>query len=140
MVGFPGKIDRWSGEAKRRLLMKGRWKIVSIAVLVLILSTAYLSAQIQNALPTDKKISDGRTYIFFDGIIYRIISQIPVEVRLSEVDESHHKIVFSWDQSAGPICNDVYVQWEDFPPVYLGIGTSCGDTYILGTETGYAEK
>ncbi len=121
--------------------MKGRWKVVSIAVLVLILSTAYLSAQIQNALPTDKKLGEGKTYVFFDGILYRIISEVPVQVHFSEIDESHHRVVFEWDQGVqSPICNDVYVQWEDFPPVYLGIGTSCGDTYILGTETGYAEK
>ncbi|MBN1164512.1 MAG: hypothetical protein JXB45_08030 [Candidatus Krumholzibacteriota bacterium] len=120
--------------------MKGSKIVFSIAMLALILAATNLSAQIPNGIPLDKQLSPGYSIVKFDGIIYRIYTEGSVRITFRKIDNQHHSVkLIPIGDNVFPFC-DVVVQWGCFFPVCLGIDSASGETYILGTETGYAEK
>jgi hypothetical protein len=78
--------------------------------------------------------------VFFEGVLYRVTMDAPCDVSFEVVDEAHHMLHVRLDPDAPtPICL-VGVQWGPFPPVFLDIMMGGGESWLLGVETGYAEK
>ena len=115
-------------------------KILLALVAVLLLAAPFASAEDDLGLPTDK--TSGTTYklVRFDGVVYRIATDVACELYFHRIDDGHHRLsVKPVDDEPIPFCV-VVVQWGLFPPVSLGLGMGGTNDWILGTETGYAEK
>ena len=123
--------------------MKGIAGVLFIAVSVLVLSASAASAasSIENQMDVPVKTADsGFQIVQFDGINYRIFTSGTIAVTFERVDSEHHRIFIIAGEGEVLPYSSVYIQWELFPPVCLEIGLGGGGTYLLGTETGYAEK
>jgi len=115
-------------------------KILMALVVVMILAAPFASVADELGLPTDK--TSGATYdlVRFDGVVYRISTDVECELFFYRIDAEHHLLsIKPVEEGPLPFCM-VVVQWGMFPPVALGLGTGDSNDWILGTETGYAEK
>lgn len=121
--------------------MRGSAKVFLLSVLMMLLASTMASAGDSLGLPVDvKTVGPGCTTIKFDGINYRIFTYGSYNISFERVDEAHHRIfILAGNGEPAPYC-DLFVQWSFFPPVVLSIDMDGGSTYLLGTETGYAEK
>jgi hypothetical protein len=121
--------------------MRGSRKILMAMIAVLILTAPLARAGDELGLPTDKTSKGNTTQLVrFDGVIYKITTEVSCEIYLERVDDFFHRLnIKPVEQVLTPVC-DVTVQWGVFPPVTLGLETGGTNSWLLGTETGYAEK
>jgi len=121
--------------------VKGKVWILAILVSFLSLTSAsFAQDQFQNALPLEQIIKPGHCIITYDGITYHLISEVSLKVRFEKVDASHVRLYLKpLDVGVQMYCT-VSVQWDYFPPITLEVDTGSGSSFLLGTETGYAEK
>lgn len=122
--------------------MKGSSKILMALVAIVMLAAPFAQAEDELGVPTDK--TSGVTYklVSFDGVVYRIFTEISCELFFTRIDSDHHLLTIKpvIDKVAvTPFC-EVSVQWGAFPPVILGLEVGGTNSWLLGTETGYAEK
>ena len=121
--------------------MRGSSKILMALVAVMILAAPFAYAGDDLGLPTDK--TSGTTYklVRFDGVVYRIFTEVTCELYFTRIDDEHHRLTIKTPDKGvlTPFC-EVQVQWGSFPPVILGLVVGDTNSWILGTETGYAEK
>ena len=120
--------------------MRGSSKILMALVAVMILAAPFAWAGDDLGLPTDK--TSGTTYklVRFDGVDYRIATEISCDLYFYKVDSEHHRLsIKTVPDGVTPFC-EVVVQWGLFPAVSLGLSAGGTNSWILGTETGYAEK
>ncbi|MCK4548559.1 MAG: hypothetical protein KAU49_00245 [Candidatus Krumholzibacteria bacterium] len=120
--------------------MRGSSKILMVLVVVMILAAPFARADDGLGLPTDK--TSGATYelVRFDGVVYRITADVECELFFFRIDNEHHLLsIKPVEEGPTPLCV-VVVQWGMFAPVALGLGAGDTNDWILGTETGYAEK
>jgi len=120
--------------------MRGSSKILMVLAAMMILAAPFARADDSLAVPTDK--TSGTTYklVRFDGVTYRIFSEVSCELYFQKLDNEHH--LFSAKPiaiTATPFCA-VSIQWDAFPGVTLFLESGGTNSWILGTETGYAEK
>ncbi len=119
--------------------MRGSRAILALAALAIVLSATPLWAQDTYALPLDRSINPGRTSIKYDAYIYTFFSESTFSVRFEKIDEKHVKLTIKPVTQLTPY-EDLTVQWGTFLAVTLPIDSSDGDSFILNSETGYAEK
>ena len=120
--------------------MKGSRTIFALAAIVLILGASTLWAQNEYSKPLDKTISPGRATVKYDTYVYTFMSDNYLEVRLEKIDRTHVRLNVKQVSEVKPY-ESVFVEWGGFGMQELNIGGSPnGDTFILNTETGYAEK
>jgi hypothetical protein len=115
-------------------------KILMALVAAMILAAPFAHAEEYLGVPTDK--TPGTTYklVRFDGIVYRVSTEVACELFFYKIDDGHHLLsIKPVEEGPTPYCV-VVVQWGLFPPVTLGLGMGGTNDWILGTETGYAEK
>ncbi len=120
--------------------MKGITIVFLFSVTLLILASSFVSAQ-ELAIPIDEKtVSPGCRIVKFDSITYRIMTSGNYYMTFSRVDSKHHRVfVLPAENEIVPYCN-ITMQWGLFPPVELDPGFGGGNSFLLGTETGYVEK
>jgi len=134
----------WSAEVTtdevgRRSLMRGS-KILLALVALTLLAAPLARAEDELGLPTDK--TSGTTYklVRFDGVVYRVYTEVSCELYFQKLDSEHHLLTIKPVSSEPiPFC-EVVIQWGLFPAVTLGLDAGGNNDWILGTETGYAEK
>jgi hypothetical protein len=120
--------------------MRGSRAILALMALVLVLGATALWAQEPYALPLDRSIiNPGRTPVKFDTHIYTFISESTFTVRFEKIDSKRVKLTIKPVTQVTPH-EEVYVQWDNFQAAPLWIDSSGGNTFILHSETGYAEK
>lgn len=115
-------------------------KILLALVAFTLLAAPLARAGDELGLPTDK--TSGTTYklVRFDGVVYRVYTEVSCEFYFQKLDNEHHLLTIKPAPNEPiPVC-DVVIQWGLFPPVTLGLDIGGGNNWILGTETGYAEK
>ena len=115
-------------------------KILLALVAFMILAAPFAHAGDDLGLPTEK--TSVRTYklVRFEGVVYRIYTPVECILYFEKVDDTHHRLtIFPKEIGVTPFC-EVAVQWGSFPPVSLGLTSGGTNDWILGTETGYAEK
>ena len=121
--------------------MRGSSKILMALVAVMILAAPLARAGDDLGLPTDKT-SKGTTYqlVRFDGVIYRITTEVACNLYFERVDDELHRLsIKPVAEELTPVCL-VVIQWGMFPAVTLGLEGGGTNSWLLGTETGYAEK
>jgi hypothetical protein len=119
--------------------MRGSRAILALAALVLVLGATALCAQETYAMPLDRSINPVRTAIKYDTIIYTFICANPYNVRLEKIDAKRVRLTVKPLDLVTPY-QEISLQWGSFPAMTLSIDSGGGDTFILNTETGYAEK
>jgi hypothetical protein len=119
--------------------MRGSRAILALAALVLVLGATTLWAQDPCALSLDRSISPGRTAIKFDTHIYTFVSESSFSVRFEKIDAKRVMLTIKPATQVTPH-QEISLQWGNFLVVTLSLDSSGGDTFILNTETGYAEK
>ena len=120
--------------------MKGSKVIFALVAIVLILGASTLWAQNEYSKPLDKTISPGRATVKYDVFVYTFMSDNYLEVRFEKIDRTHVKLNVKQTCEVKPH-ESFFVEWGGFAMQELDIGGSPnGDTFILNTETGYAEK
>jgi hypothetical protein len=122
--------------------MKGIAGVLFIAVSVLVLATSAVPAEsLSNQMDIDEKtISPGFQVVQFDGTTYKILTAGAFTLSFERVDNEHHRVFIIASEGEVLPFSSIYIQWNLFPPVCLELGLGGGSTYLLGTETGYAEK
>ena len=123
--------------------MKGIAGVIFIVVSVLVLAASSVSAalSLENQMDVDEKIiSPGYQVVQFDGMVYRIYTAGCFTLTFDRVDDEHHRVFIIAAEGEVLPYSSIYMQWGLFPPVCLELGLGGGSTYLLGTETGYAEK
>lgn len=118
--------------------MRGSRAILALAALALLLGATTLWAQEPYAMPLDRTINPLRTAIKYDAFIYTFITESSYSVRFEKIDAKRVMLTLKPLTTLTPV-EEVTVQWGNFPVVTLSIDSG-GDTFILNTETGYAEK
>ena len=119
--------------------MRGSSKILLALIAVVMLAAPFARAG-DLGLPTDKTSGSAYKLVYFEGVTYRIATDVPCQIYFTKVDDRHHRLnVLPLVDEVTPFC-DVVVQWGLFPPVTLGLMSGDANSWILGTETGYAEK
>jgi hypothetical protein len=118
--------------------MRGSGAILALAALVLILCAATLWAQSEYAMPLDRSIYPLRTAIKYDSQTYTFTCQSAYNVRFEKIEPNRVKLLIK-PLNQQPTPYEVTIQWGNFPAITLQTDSS-GDTFILNTETGYAEK
>ena len=124
--------------------MKGSRTILALLVVLLVMTIAPASAQDGYMMTVNKTSST--TYVVpptsvirYETIAYTFYTPVALNVRFESVDASHVKLTVK-AASAIPYSYDVSVQWLYFPPVALDLEGGGTGSFILNTETGYAEK
>lgn len=123
--------------------MKGIFKVFILAAAVLMAAGGPVSAldSLNNALAVEEKtLSPGWQVVSFEGVDYRVYTPGTYTLVFSRVDEEHNRVFIIPGDSEPILCQSIYMQWGFFPPVRLDLGLGGGTSYLLGTETGYAEK
>ena len=122
--------------------MRGSSKILMALVAMMIFAAPFANAGDDLGVPTDK--TSGTTYklVMFDGMVYRIFTEVSCDLYFTRIDDEHHLLTIRPKPDKGvltPFC-EVSIQWGAFPSVTLGLVMGDTNSWILGTETGYAEK
>lgn len=121
--------------------MKDFMKIFFAAVLLLTLTTSALPSQFDSKqIARSTKTTGGVDFVYFNGIIYTIYTEGTYNLIFEEYDAEWVKLDIIPCYDSGEGYSPITVQWEDFSPVVLELESEEGETYLLGTETGYAEK
>jgi len=102
------------------------------------MGAATLWAQNEYSMPLDRSIYPLRTAIKYDTQTYTFTCQSAYNVRFERIDAKRVRL-FIKPLNQQPIPYEVSVQWGNFPAITLQTDSS-GETFILNTETGYAEK
>jgi len=122
-------------------LVRGSKWILGVVALVFCLSfAANAQDQYEYALPLEKTIGPGHSAVKYDNIVYRIYSGDEFYVRFEKIDDGHVRLYVKPQKIAIQIYCELSVQWGSFQPVNLQVNSTNGNSFILGTETGYAEK
>ena len=120
--------------------MRGSSKILIVLVAAMILAAPIAQARNDLGIPTDKTPRTTLQVVRFDRVLYKIVAEVPCDLYFSKIDDEHHLLyVKTVPDGVTPYC-EVVIQWGTFPPVTLGIEIGGINSWILGTETGYAEK
>ena len=119
--------------------MRGSRAILALAALVLVLGTTALCAQETYSMPLDRSIYVGRTTVKYDNHVYVFISERTHNVRFEEIDQKRVSLTIKPAVQVTPY-EEISLQWGVFPAVTLSLDASGGGTFILNSETGYAEK
>jgi len=120
--------------------MRGIRIVLLIAAVVSVLAATHASAEDPLGIPVSKDTRPGVTVVKFDGVTYRINTLGHFYLFFQKIDQEHHR-VFIIPALGEPMPYDpLLFQWDDFPPVILELLEGDGNTWLLGVETGYAEK
>jgi len=119
--------------------MRGKLGILALIVIgVLLASTAAWSQEM--ALPLDKTIGSGITKVFFGGTLYTFSTQGSYTIHMETCDPQHVRLTLRPSKAMASPYPAVVVQWDTFGPQTLDVTQPAGNTFLLNTETGYAEK
>jgi len=119
--------------------MRGSMAILALTVLALVLGATTLWAQGPYATPLERSMNPGRATVTYDAQIYTFVSESSYSVRFEKIDAKRVMLTIK-PLTRGTPHEEISLQWGKFPVVTLSLDSSDGDTVILNTETGYAEK
>ena len=119
--------------------MKGSRAVLALAAVVIIMGAAALWAQDQYSMPVNKVMNAGRATVRFDPYVYTFVSDEVLSVTFEKLDAVRVKLTIKPLTVPEPF-EHVTVQWGSFQPVGLTLDSPGENSFILNTETGYAEK
>jgi hypothetical protein len=120
--------------------MKNLCRVIFAVVLLLSLAASMVQSEGEYGIPKPVKVFNNYSTITFNGISYYVYSQGSYYLTFSEYDMQKVRLDITPAYEQYSEYPPVYVQWSSFSTVELGVEGDDGETYLLGTETGYAEK
>jgi len=116
-------------------------KIILLTVAVAsILAATHASAEDPLGIPVSKETRPGVTVVKFDEVTYRINTLGHFYLFFQKVDQEHHRLIIIPSLLEPTPYDPVLLQWDNFPPVILEVLGGDNNSWLLGVETGYAEK
>jgi hypothetical protein len=124
--------------------MKGSRSILALLAVILVLAAVAVSAQDSYMMTVDKSspatsVVPPTSSVKYERILYTFMTPVALNVRFETVDANRVKLTVQ-PATAIPYSCNVSVQWLAFPPVMLDIEGGGSGSFMLNTETGYAEK
>ncbi len=119
--------------------MKGSRAVLVLAAVVLILGAPTIWAHDQYAVSIEKVISPGRATVVCDTDAFTFLTDDYLIVTFEKLSSAQVKLTVKRLTGLYSV-EEVSVTWGCYPPVGLLLDSSSGDSFILNTETGYAEK
>lgn len=121
--------------------MRGSRSIIALVILVLAFSAVSAAAQ-DYAKPVNKTGSVALVIpptgtVKYNTIAYFFTTELAISVRFESIDAARVKLSVKAIVAQPTAC---VVQWQTYPPVELNLGPDGTGSFILNTETGYAEK
>ncbi len=110
-----------------------------VAVSVLVFSSVPVAAVSFRSIPIARATRIEESVIVFEGTVYTILNARGYLLTFEKVDDTHDRVHIEIVDGVRPLYG-VYLQWGSFWPVFLDIDSGEDNSYLLGTETGYAEK
>ncbi len=123
--------------------MKGSRAIFALLAVVFCLTafSAWASQEYMepvNKTGTSTSVLPPTSYVRYNTILYTFRTNAALSVGFRTIDASHVELTV---KAISPTpYYDISVQWYAFPPCLLEIGGDGNSSFILNTETGYAEK
>ena len=122
--------------------MKGGRSILAFLAVVIILAAASTQAQDEYQMPIKQVVSTASvvpvvTNVTYVNVIYTFTTPVAMSAKFEPVDASHVKLTVK------PVIAYTFsflLGWSGFPPNELDFSGGGSASYILDTETGYAEK
>jgi len=119
--------------------MKGSRAVLALAAVVLVLGAPAAWALDLYATSIEKVISPGQATVVCDTDAFTVVTDDYLIVTFEKLSTAQVKLTVKRLTRLYPV-EEVSVNWGGYPPVGLMLGSSGGDSFILNTETGYAEK
>jgi hypothetical protein len=119
--------------------MKGSRVVLVLAAVVIILGAPAIWAQEQYSTSITKVISPGRATVVCDTDVFTFQADEYLVVTFEKLSAARVKFTVARLVRCYQV-EEISVHWGGYPPVGLLLGSSGGDSFILDTETGYAEK
>jgi len=120
--------------------MKKCCRVIFAVVLLLSLAAPMVQSEGEYGIPKPVKVANNYELVTFEGVVFSIYSQGNYYLLFSEYDSEKVRLDILPAYQEYNEYPPVYIQWGTFSILELGIGSDDGETYLLGTETGYAEK
>lgn len=120
--------------------MRGIKIFLLTAAVVSILAATTASAEDPLGLPVGKETRPGVTCVKFDGVTYRINTLGHFYLFFERIDQEHHRLTVIPALGEPTPYDPISLQWDLFPPVVIELLMGDDNTWMLGVETGYAEK
>ena len=120
--------------------MKNCLRVVFAVVLLLSLANSMVRSEGEYGMTKPVKVSRNYQIVQFEGITYSVYTQGNYELIFSSYNAEKVKLNVLPCYIQYMEYPPVYMQWGYFSIVELIIGGDEGDSFLLGTETGYAEK
>lgn len=122
--------------------MRGSKSILALVILLLAFGAVSAAAQDYYAKTINKTGSVAIVIpptgtVKYNTIAYCFTTELTISVAFETVDLTRVKLAV---KATLPVPTACMVQWETFAPILLNLGTDGTGTFILNTETGYAEK
>jgi len=119
--------------------MKGSRVVLVLAAIVLILGAATIRAQDGYARSIVKVVSPGRATVVCDTDVFTFQTDDCLVVTFEKLSAAHVKLTVKRLTGRYAV-EELFVNWGCYSPVMLVLDSYGGDSFILNTETGYAEK
>ena len=120
--------------------MRGSRAVLAAVAVAMILAASPAWTQDELQISVDKSVSSGASVIKFEGVTYWIYTQGDFYVSFTRIDNNHHRIYVAAKPGLPTPYYPISVQWGIFSPVSLELESGGEDSWLLGLETGYAEK
>jgi hypothetical protein len=120
--------------------MRGKGLFLLTAAIVSILAATHASAEDPLGIPVSEESSPGVTWVKFDGVTYRISTLGRFRLIFERIDREHHRVWIIPGYGEVMPYDPITLQWKRFPPVTLELLGGEQNSWMLGVETGYAEK
>ncbi len=120
--------------------MENSIKVFFAVILLFLLSSSFVYAEGEMAIPVDVKTGGGYSFVYLNGTLFSIYTSGEYYIGFEEYDSEWVMVDIIPCGEKPDEYSPVYIQWDVFAPVVITLESDEGETYLLGSETGYAEK
>ncbi|HMA77430.1 MAG TPA: hypothetical protein VKO43_08980 [Candidatus Krumholzibacteriaceae bacterium] len=121
-------------------LVENSIKVFFAVILLFLLSSSFVYAEGEMAIPVDVKTGGGYSFVYLNGTLFSIYTSGEYYIGFEEYDSEWVMVDIIPCGEKPDEYSPVYIQWDVFAPVVITLESDEGETYLLGSETGYAEK
>ncbi|MDZ7860671.1 MAG: hypothetical protein U5O15_08435 [Candidatus Krumholzibacteriota bacterium] len=121
-------------------LVENSIKVFFAVVLLFLLASSLVYAGDEMGIPVDVKTGGGYSFVYLNETLFSIYSSGEYYISFEEYDSEWVLVDIVPYGEKPDEYSPVYIQWDAFDPVVITLDSDEGETYLLGSETGYAEK
>jgi hypothetical protein len=120
--------------------MKGSAKFLLAALMLVFLLSTIAESQEIYALPVVKELKAGHSVVRYDKVVYHFKTTEEISVTFESIDDRYVELFIKQTDDIRLPYLEVNLWWDDFPINTLMLGIGGDNSWIVDSETGYAEK